>query len=248
MSSLRPVSAVFLALMTVSLAYAADSAERISAVRAPETLNRQALTARLNKSTLRSLSARITPTEQLRLLKLNPAYAGQTFNVPAQTTHVTSTDPWNTGITLTPFVPAFPAGVISNYTLGLSTNAGMLAPYLPLPLPSQNPAAFWLYTPDNEVPLFTIEAHFPAPGGYLITFVMCDIWPASPACPRVKVPSLNQKVDLVGNKTRGADKWTMLWNALPGTYANESIEVYPSSMNLGFNFCCLSKIVISRLP
>lgn len=248
MRSFRLVPTVLTALLAVSLVHAAEGVQRASAVRALDVTNRQALTARLNKSTLRSLGAKITPTEQLRLLKLNPAYAGQTFGVASQTTHVMSGDPWYNGITLTPFVPAFPAGAISNYTLGLSTNAGMLAPYLPLPLPSQNPVAFWLFSPDNQAPLFTIEAHFPAPGGYLVTFVMCDLFPTSPACPRVMVPSLNQKVDLVGNKTRGADKWTLLWNALPGSYANECIEVYPSSMNMGFNFCCLSKIVISRLP
>lgn len=244
----RFVSNVLTALLVVSLAHAAEGVERMSAVRALDATTRQALTVRLNKSTLRSLGAKITPTEQLRLLKLNPAYAGRSFTVPSQTTHVTSTDPWSTGITLTPLAPAFPAGATQNCALSLNTMAGMLAPYMLLPIPSQNPPTFWMHTPDNNVELFWIDAHWPAPGGYLITFSMCDLVPTSTACPRVWMPGVNQKVDLVGNKTVGADKWTMLWNARPDTYANEEITVYPSPAGWGFTYCCLSKIMISRLP
>jgi hypothetical protein len=250
MKSLRSALIALTVLVAVSLVHAAGDLEPAAKRRPLDAATAQTFKSRLNKSALRSLGAKITPGEQLRLLKLNPEYAGQTPVASDKSVRQVADQAWYNGITLTPLAPSFPLADVDRTLLRLNTRSAMLTSGMPLPVSSQSPPTLWLYhAADSDEPLLWLDVNWPAPGLYLITFVICDVVPDATACPRVWMPAANQMVNLTGNKPSGADKWTVLWNASPNTYRDGVVLLFaPSTMGAAFEYSCLSKVVISRLP
>lgn len=235
-------------LIVASVAMAADGVRVVPRVKLPETQLRQ-LKMGLPATALSSLGGTVTRAQQLQFLSSSPAWLKQLQALGApQVTGGSSSDAlWNAGITLTPLAATYPAGAdYDTSVLSLRTRAGMVGPLTPLPHSAQNPPLLWLNVGDNADALLWIEAKWPVPGTYLITFFMKDLFPNSLAKPRTWKSGLGM-MDLAPNTPSGGDRWTVLVDASDPQHLEQDIAVYPAESGFGFTFCCLSKVVVSRL-
>ena len=163
------------------------------------------------------------------------------------TTQPLGSTPWDTGLTLTPLAPTYPATAdYMNYNLALRTRAAYLSQLTPLPTATQNPQVLWLNVAANSSALLSVEAKWPSTGGYLVTFFIKDLWPNSTAKPRVWQNGVGM-VTPVANTPTGGDRWTILWNVEDPADLNDEIGLYPAASGLGFTCCCLTKVVVSKL-
>ncbi len=207
----------------------------------------KALRAGLPASVRQNLAAKITPQQQLAAIEADPSMRAQLQNLQPRASVMKLSDPaWQAGITLTPLAQTYPpeAGY-GEAQLVLTTRAAHFSQFAPLPTAAQDPPLLWLNVAGNNTPLVWIEANWPEPGPYLITFFLKDLWPNSSARPRVRGSS--GFVQPAPNAPTGGDQWTVLWNVDdPGKLRHE-IAVYPPESGASFLICCLSKVVVSRL-
>lgn len=77
---------------------------------------------------------------------------------------------------------------------------------------------------------------------------MRDLFPTSPARPRVRVPGNAALQPLCPNTPTGGDRWTTLWDATGSDYASQQVEVFPGEGGgFAFTYCAFSRVVVSRL-
>lgn len=233
-------------LLGVHAAVAAGGAR----VRRPTSAAAQLASPRpsLSAAARQSLAGTITRQQQLQVLQAAPGFSARLRNLGvSNVTQPMNSDPWQTGLTLTPLAPLYPGdATYDTYQLALQTRAGWLSPFSPLPAAAQTPPLLWLSVGANYDPLFWIEVKWPAPGAYLVTFFMKDLLPTSTAKPRVFKNGAGMLTP-VPNAAPGGDQWTMLWEATTGPNTSEEIGVYPSESGFGFTFCCLSKVIIRKV-
>lgn len=210
----------------------------------PQT--RQALAAGLSAQSLRTLGLKITPAEQLRVLKSDSGYAAKLGGVTLPPVTLHGTDAWLTGIALTPLAPDYPAGSAFNAAASLNSRAITLGPGTPLAKAGQTPPLLWLWVAGNEDPLLWVHVKWPQPGLYMLTFSMHDLFPTSIARPRARL-SDGQTPALIPDTQVGGTKWTMLCDGTDPQKAETDIALRPEQSGLGFTFCCLSQVVITRL-
>lgn len=208
----------------------------------------RALQGGLSATARQSLGGSITREQQLTMLKTDLRMGARLRNLGGNvTTQPMSSTPWDTGLTLTPLSLLYPSDAnYDNFQLALQTRAAWLSPYSPLPAASQTPPLLWLNVAANYDPLCWVEARWPAPGLYLVTFFVKDLWPGSIAKPRVRIDGSMQTP--APNTPTGGDRWTILVDASGPQNQPKEIALYPAESGFGFTACCLSKVVITRLP
>jgi len=206
----------------------------------------RALKAGLSPAARQSLAGAITPAQQLKMLQASPAMQARLQQLgPAMTVKQLQNTEWQDGITLTPLAATYPAGGdYMNFNLALNTRAAYISQLTPLPTAEQEPPVLWLNVAGNNDPLLWIEAKWPEPGGYLVTFFLKDLWPNSTAKPRIRVNGAMTTV--VSNTPTGADRWTILCTADDPQDLYDEIAVYPVESGFGLTMCCLSKVVVSK--
>ena len=162
----------------------------------------------------------------------------------------TYTDPWGKGVTLTPLAPMYPkAADYGTFQLRLTSHSTVLdPPGRPLPHAGQNPPLLELdLWGEGDNRLITIEARWPQPGAYLVTFFVRSREVSDPAAkPRVRVD--NETLTPAPNTPTNGDRWTILLavgEVDPTKLA--TLSLLSSQPGSGFSRCCLSKVVISRL-
>jgi len=206
------------------------------------------LQAGLSDAARQNLAGTITRQQQLLMLQSDLTMRRRLQDLGAGSAPLPlGGDPWSAGITLTPVVHLYPAeATYSNFSLSLQTRAAWLSPFSPLPSSAQNPPLLWLNVGANYDPLFWVEAKWPAPGPYLITFFVKDLWPNSVARPRVFHDGVGMQ-EPIPNTPTGGDRWTFIWNASNPQKQHQEVALYPTESGFGFTCCCLSKVVISKL-
>ena len=206
----------------------------------------RALKTGLSPAARQSLAAAITPAQQLKMLEASPAMQARLQQLgPAMTVKQLQNSEWQEGITLTPLAATYPAGGdYMNFNLALKTRAAYISQLTPLPTADQQPPVLWLNVAGNNDPLLWIEAKWPEPGGYLVTFFLKDLWPNSTARPRIRVNG--PETTVVANTPTGADRWTILCTADNPQDLHDEIAVYPTESGFGLTTCCLSKVVVSK--
>jgi len=203
----------------------------------------------LSDAELRSLGGTITREEQLAAVRSNPAMNKLLQRLGSgKAAFPTYSDAWSKGITLTPLAGVYPPDADeTNCQLYLETEAGHFQGVRkPLPHPGQNPPLLWLRQIDKNKPLVRIWAHWPTPGGYLITFFIKDRSPNSRGAPRVRVGDSYQTA--VPLNPLSGDRWTILWNGIQlHPRILEPVDLHPGAIEYDFLSCCLSKVVIRKL-
>lgn len=191
------------------------------------------------------LAGTITPQQQMAAIMARPELMRR-ISALKDAEQDRPLDPiWLSGITLTPLDATYPAG--SDYahsSLALRTEAAFLSQMTPLPTADQSPPLLWLNASGNSAPLLWIEARWPKRGAYLITFLLKDVWPDSPATPRVRVNGVMQEPI---QYPPGDVAWTVVCLAEDSDDLYQSILVYPEATGYGYMLCCLSKVVISKI-
>lgn len=206
----------------------------------------RALKTGLSPAARQSLAGAITPAQQLKMLEASPAMRAHLQQLgPVMTAKQLQDPAWQDGITLTPLAATYPAGGdYMNFSLALKTRAAYISQLTPLPTAEQEPPVLWLNVAGNNDPLLWIEAKWPEPGGYLVTFFLKDLWTNSTAKPRIRVNGAMTTV--VSNTPTGADRWTILCTADDPQDLYDEIAVYPTESGFGLTMCCLSKVVVSK--
>lgn len=206
----------------------------------------QYLTKPLPQAVLQSLAGAITRDEQLQMIRTVPRMGEllKKLAIGKALYPTTAGGSWSTGITLTPLSLVYPAGVQKDEDCQLllySEAAVFSPPKMMLPAPGQNPPLLWLRRCQENPDLLTLKTRYPEPGTYLVTFFMRDNSTSSTGEPFILVDF--RGVDVATNATR--DRWTIL-HSLPTlpTGGTSWVTVRPRS---GFNSCCMSKVVVSRL-
>ncbi|MCE5240232.1 hypothetical protein LLH23_17350 [bacterium] len=202
----------------------------------------------LSLTARQGLAGTITREQQLAVLRTDPLLSKRLAGLGAAAmTQPMGGDAWSTGIALTPVSYLYPANATyDSFALCLQTRAAWLSPFNPLPSAAQNPPLLWLNVAANSDPLFWVEAKWPSPGAYLITFFLKDLWPNSTAKPRVFHDGYGMQTP-VANTPTGGDQWTFLWDASNPQRQHQEIGLYPAESGFGFTCCCLSKVVIRKL-
>lgn len=197
-----------------------------------------------------SLAGPVTRDEQLRVLRSNAQTSAYLQKLAVGSTPSSAgSDPWLTGVTVTPLSGAYPAGAsAASAQLRLESQAMLLmAPDIPLPNPTQNPPLLYFMVPwKSERCLFTLRVRWPQPGGYMVTFSMRNIG-ISDAKPRIFGRNKGNLLTVIPNKQMCADRWTVLCDGTDPQAQSEALDVYPSEDGVNFCGCCLSKVTVNRV-